>query len=145
MPLTALDLHPRKIVIIRLDDVARIKQKGRSMKILMKQEFLETIKGHLLMEQERLIQLLAKTRLHIHRSEPISADFAEQSVEVENDVVVESLDQNAQIELSQVNKALKRMKEGTFGSCVVCNQSISVKRLEAIPHTPFCIKCASAK
>ena len=115
------------------------------MKILIKQEFLETIHEHLLMEQQRLMHLLTKTKLHIHRAEPVSADFAEQSVEVENDVVVESLDQNAQIELSQVNKALARINEGTYGYCVVCDQSITIKRLAAIPHTPFCIKCASAK
>ncbi len=115
------------------------------MKNSIKQEFLQTMQERMLSEQQRLTRLLAKTRLHIHRTEPVSADFAEQSVEVENDAVVTSLDQGAQIELSQINKALQRIKDGVYGQCVVCGQDIHQERLSAIPHTPFCITCASAK
>lgn len=99
----------------------------------------------LLKEQHRLLNLLAKTKLHLYKSEPVSADFAEQAQEVKNDEVVEALDQGAQIELSQINKALQRIEAGVYGECVVCGAYIDQKRLAAIPHTPFCIKCASAK
>jgi len=58
---------------------------------------------------------------------------------------VAALDQGAQIELSQINKAISRIESGSYGECVVCDQSIQQERLRAIPHTPFCIGCASAK
>ena len=106
---------------------------------------LDQMKHQLLSEKRRLNDLLAKTQRHLKRSEPLSADFAEQAVETENDQVVEALDQEAQIELSQINKALLRMEEGHYGECVVCGNQIAAKRLEAIPHTPFCYDCASAK
>ncbi|TDR23650.1 TraR/DksA family transcriptional regulator [Marinicella litoralis] len=115
------------------------------MNALFKNDELELLKSKLLFEHQRLTALLSKTRIHLHRSEPISADFAEQATETENDQVVDFLDQEAQIELSQVNKALLRIKQGGYGDCVVCGQKIKTKRLHALPHTPFCIDCASEK
>ncbi len=115
------------------------------MSALIETELLDEMHHKLLAEQKRLTDLLAKTRVHLHRDEPLSADFAEQSVETENDEVVQALDQGAQIELSQINKALSRIAEGNYGACVVCGQHINKARLAAIPHTPFCIDCASEK
>ena len=115
------------------------------MKVLIDKAFLTEMQEKLLAEQQRLMRLLDNTHSHIHRQEPVSADFAEQATEVENDEVVTALDQSAQIELSQVNKALQRLEDDSFGTCVVCGKAIQTERLKAIPHTPFCIDCASAK
>ena len=54
-----------------------------------------------------------------------------------------SADQQAQIEWSQINKALKRIEDGTFGQCVVCGEAITHARLSAYPHTPFCGSCVN--
>ncbi len=43
--------------------------------------------------------------------------------------------------LEKIEKALAKLKEGTFGSCEECGEEISVKRLEARPETMLCIKC----
>ncbi len=115
------------------------------MKDLIQTKFLTEMQHKLSDEQQRLLLLLTKTQSHMHREEPVSADFAEQAVEVENDEVVAALDQGAQIELSQINKAISRIESASYGQCVVCNQTILEERLRAIPHTPFCISCASAK
>jgi DnaK suppressor protein len=42
--------------------------------------------------------------------------------------------------LSQVQQALKRITEGTYGRCTVCGQPIPEKRLEALPWAALCIK-----
>ena len=42
--------------------------------------------------------------------------------------------------LEQVQDALKRVADGTYGKCVVCLQQIAPARLEAIPWTPYCIE-----
>ena len=115
------------------------------MNALKQNPILAELQTLLLSEQDRLMNLLTKTKAHFNRKEPLSADFAEQAVETENDQVVDALDQEAQIELSQINKALLRIEQGEYGNCVVCGQSINPKRLQALPHTPFCISCASAK
>jgi RNA polymerase-binding transcription factor DksA len=54
-----------------------------------------------------------------------------------------SMMQSEEETLDQIESALDRIQDGVFGSCVECDGRISKKRLQAIPYTPFCIKCAS--
>ncbi|SEQ60830.1 TraR/DksA C4-type zinc finger protein [Arthrobacter sp. OV608] len=46
--------------------------------------------------------------------------------------------------LDQVDAALARIADGTYGTCAVCGEAIAEGRLEARPWTPFCIRHASA-
>jgi DnaK suppressor protein len=44
-------------------------------------------------------------------------------------------------ELSQVQRALARLKQGSYGSCEVCGIKIPVARLNALPYITMCIGC----
>jgi RNA polymerase-binding protein DksA len=44
--------------------------------------------------------------------------------------------------LDEVNDALDRIEEGTFGRCENCGQEISRERLKALPYARYCIGCA---
>ena len=41
----------------------------------------------------------------------------------------------------KINKALKKIEEGTYGVCERCEEEITAKRLEARPVAELCIKC----
>ena len=43
--------------------------------------------------------------------------------------------------LMQIDEAFARIKEGTFGVCTNCGNTIGEKRLQAVPWTPYCIDC----
>jgi len=43
--------------------------------------------------------------------------------------------------LDKIEKALKKIEDGSFGVCEECGEEISVKRLEARPETTLCIRC----
>ena len=43
--------------------------------------------------------------------------------------------------LIKLDLALKKIEEGTFGICEVCEEPIGKKRLEARPETSLCIRC----
>ena len=43
--------------------------------------------------------------------------------------------------LAKVDLALKKIEDGTFGICEVCEEPIGKKRLEARPETGLCIRC----
>ena len=43
--------------------------------------------------------------------------------------------------LAQVEDALRRLDEGTFGACIRCGKPIAAERLEAIPWAAHCIDC----
>ncbi|MBX3211963.1 MAG: TraR/DksA C4-type zinc finger protein [Labilithrix sp.] len=43
--------------------------------------------------------------------------------------------------LDKIEKALRKIEDGSFGVCEECGEEISVKRLEARPETTLCIRC----
>jgi DnaK suppressor protein len=47
--------------------------------------------------------------------------------------------------LREIDAALARVKDGSYGLCDSCEESISERRLRAIPEARFCISCASEK
>ncbi|MFM7842761.1 MAG: TraR/DksA family transcriptional regulator [Planctomycetota bacterium] len=44
-------------------------------------------------------------------------------------------------ELSSIENALERMREGDYGSCESCTEAIPLARLQALPYATMCIKC----
>lgn len=54
-----------------------------------------------------------------------------------------------QIEFSQqrvhaIDEALRRIEDGSYGTCAVCGDAIPVERLEARPLSVRCVRCADA-
>jgi DnaK suppressor protein len=47
--------------------------------------------------------------------------------------------------LSLIEAALERIDGGNYGRCVECDGAITKARLNAIPYTPVCIKCAEQR
>ena len=45
--------------------------------------------------------------------------------------------------LDQIEAALERIEAGTYGACIECGGRIPKTRLNVIPYTPHCVKCAS--
>lgn len=45
--------------------------------------------------------------------------------------------------LADVERALAKLDEGTYGTCEDCGTEIPAPRLEAVPSARFCITCAS--
>lgn len=45
--------------------------------------------------------------------------------------------------LEQIEAALDRIENGVYGECEECGGRIPKARLEVLPDTPYCVKCAS--
>ena len=75
--------------------------------------------------------------------EPDSQDFEERATENEGDEVLEDLGNAALTEIAQIETALSRIEDGTYGECATCGAEIAPARIEAVPHAAQCIKCAS--
>jgi RNA polymerase-binding transcription factor len=43
-----------------------------------------------------------------------------------------------------VDAALSRIKNGTYGLCLRCDETISLNRLDVMPHAAYCVKCQEA-
>lgn len=101
---------------------------------------LKKIKNRLLERRKKLKNLLEHVEKSARRK--LDKDFEEQAIQRENEEVLTSLDNSLNDEFEQIEKALLRMKKGEYGKCETCGNDISKERLENIPYTSFCIKCA---
>lgn len=52
-----------------------------------------------------------------------------------------TLEENVERALAEIDAALRRIEEGTYGLCVNCGQPIAPERLEALPWATLCIDC----
>ena len=118
----------------------------------MKKAELKVYKDRLLLLRSRLrgdVHAMADSALKQTRSEssgdlsfmPIHmADLGTDNFEQEFTL---SLMENEETTLAQIDAALERIEEGAYGNCVECEARIPKTRLNAIPYTPHCVKCAS--
>ena len=49
------------------------------------------------------------------------------------------------INLKDVDDALAKTEDGTFGACEYCSEEIPRGRLEMVPHARYCLKCQTLK
>ena len=50
-----------------------------------------------------------------------------------------TLGENSEQVLAEINTALKRIEDGTYGTCATCGKEIAPGRLEAYPWASLCI------
>jgi len=100
---------------------------------------LEEYQASIVSRRERLAK-------HVHhREEPLPQDFAEQAVEMENSETMIALEDELSEQEREVDRALTRLAEGTYGTCIECGEDIAAERLQALPATSFCFDCADSK
>lgn len=51
--------------------------------------------------------------------------------------------ENEQYLLEEAVAALRRLDTGAYGECETCGRQIAPERLDAIPYTRYCVKCAA--
>jgi DnaK suppressor protein len=119
--------------------VTPIKEKSNS---IMKE--YEEVRSNLIAMLEELNLRLSRITNNVkHADVPLEKDFAEQATQNENDEVMDYLGNSARTEIEMIKQAITRIDNGQYGICQVCGEPISKERLEALPYSNLCIKCAS--
>ena len=86
------------------------------------------------------------SRLHRIESEldtPHTKDWDDAAIEREGDEVLEGLGHAGEEEIRRIRAALQRIRDGVYGFCTRCGEEISSERLDLLPATPFCKRCAA--
>jgi DnaK suppressor protein len=65
------------------------------------------------------------------------ADHATDMIDREID---DTLGENAEHVIQEIDKALQRLDDGTYGTCAVCGEQIPEERLAAVPYATLCVK-----
>ena len=114
-------------------------------------------KADLKVYKERLIELRARLRgdvsalanAALNKRSDANGDLSSMPIHMA-DVGSDNFEQeftlglmeNEESTLAQIEGALERIEDGDYGSCVECGRVIPKMRLNAIPYTPYCVKCA---
>lgn len=67
---------------------------------------------------------------------------AAETSEIENRL---ALEKRLLEQIADLDNAVKKFDQGTYGLCEKCGQHIAPERLEAIPQAKLCITCKAAK
>jgi len=59
------------------------------------------------------------------------------------DIAIQNLDRESRM-LRDIRNTLQRIDQDTFGSCLHCEQEISLRRLKAVPWAQLCLRCQEA-
>lgn len=103
---------------------------------------LERLRGYLLEEQANLNHQIVNLEESSQGVDVGSGNhMAEDATAAFDQAAAVSLLRGHQMVLAQVERALARMADGTYGLCERCREQIDFARLKAIPHAPFCMAC----
>jgi len=114
---------------------------------MARQEALLRLHKALRARRANLRNLLADelAELRDYKTADSPGDSADEAFGAGSDEMSSRLAEFDSRELSQIERALARLKQGTFGNCagggISCQKKIPLARLNTLPYSTFCINC----
>jgi RNA polymerase-binding transcription factor len=102
---------------------------------------LEQMRIRLRKEQKILHERVEVERERVEPSKTANPDRADMAYDYAYRGRRMSMLEQLEDQLTEVNKALRRIDEGTYGICSNCGNAIMTERLEALPYAELCIEC----
>src|SRR5262249_39612313 len=112
--------------------------RGRTM---ARQDALIRLHKNLLARRAEMLRKLDDDMQDLRGGVAGSGDAADVAFEATGDEMASHLAELDARELGQIERALIRLKQGTYGVCESCAQKIPVGRLNALPYSTLCIDC----
>jgi DnaK suppressor protein len=110
-------------------------KKGNVMEVVQLEKFKRALKKH----QTVAIHDLGEN-WEIMAVERSADELDQTGRSAERELTILGLNRRSQV-LRNIQAALRRIEDGTFGTCTDCEGTIGGNRLAAVPWTPFCIRC----
>lgn len=108
---------------------------------MARQEALIRLHKTLVARRAEILRKLEDDMHDLRGSDVSNGDPADVAFEATGDEMASHLAELDSRELEQIERALIRLKQGTYGVCESCSQKIPVGRLNALPYTTLCIDC----
>ena len=103
---------------------------------------LESLRERLLQEQEKLRDQIAAARRSAQADDAFRSDDGAHAYEQDRAV---SLASGLRTALEDVERALGKLEEGTYGECDGCGDDIPLERLPILPQATLCVTCKSKR
>jgi DnaK suppressor protein len=108
----------------------------------MEQKKMKSFREKLLQKKQEILVAYTKSKSYGREAdEEGSQDIADKASNSYTKVFLFSLSNTERDMLQLVDEALVRIEDRRFGVCVVCEEELDRKRLEAVPWAKRCISC----
>ena len=108
----------------------------------MERKHLEYFKKKLQAKRDELVRTITRTEQEGRSADDDpTVDLADKAANSYTKEFLFGQTDNDRLTLQLVDEALRRVDKGTFGQCLICNQDIQQKRLDAVPWAPHCREC----
>jgi len=106
----------------------------------------EQLRTRLESEQKHLLEELAQIKANVRPTEERreGSPFGKREEEATESFEFErrlALEKRLTDQLAEIEHALQKFEEGTYGLCDSCEQPIAPDRLEALPQASLCVDC----
>jgi len=119
--------------------------KRRRKKNVFDEKEIKRFRHKLLEEKRRIVKGLQEQK---REEERLGEDWMEPkdledwaNISLSEDLKLKLADRDISL-LRDIDRALKRLDRGEYGTCIRCGKEIEVERLEILPWTPYCAECA---
>jgi len=103
---------------------------------------IDELRVILLERKDNILSNINNSRANIDQLKEQEINDELDYAELVSDSFTEGMIANHQLdELKQIEEALKKIKEGTYGICDMCGINIPIGRLKAKPFARFCTEC----
>ena len=108
----------------------------------MKKEDLDFLKQELLNRKEKIKRIVKDNEKEIKALNRTDASDEADHATISTDSAIEQAITNQQLkELKEIEYALFKMNNNTYGICEMCEETIGIQRLKVKPQAKYCIVC----
>ncbi len=109
---------------------------------MARNDALVRLHGSLINRRDELRKRLGIDLEDLHRKvTSATGDVADAAFDSSGEEMASQLAELEAKELTQIERAIRKLKQGSYGKCEGCNCTIPVARLNALPFSTLCIKC----
>lgn len=109
---------------------------------MSRKEALAKLRDVLLHRREALRKALDGDLSMLQALPQDGGDVIDAAMDTAQDEISSQLVEVESRELSQIEDALNRLRDGRYGECDHCDKPIPLARLQAVPYAISCIECA---
>jgi DnaK suppressor protein len=120
--------------------VARIEKAKATVEV--PQDQFQALRERLQKQRDEILDMYKQDlRAGQESADDGTEDIVDRANNAYNRELMFSLSDAERTTLLQIENALRRMDEGSYGRCANCGQTVNILRLEAVPWARFCIDC----
>lgn len=100
------------------------------------------LRQRLVLERERLVSQIKMARGSVTAAEDVRDGDGMEAYEQDRAV---SLAAGLRPALEEVDRALQKAEDGSYGTCDACGADIPLERLQILPQATLCVQCKSRR